>query len=67
MKDYKFKENIYQSMGFTNRKEYLDSLSVEYGSEMVYSFAECLGATEDFDGLIVQLDDYFYSTRGNRS
>ena len=65
--NYKFKENIYQSMGFTNRKEYLDSLSVEYGSEMVYSFAECLGATEDFDGLIVQLDDYFYSTRGNRS
>ena len=65
--NYKFKENIYQSMGFTNRKEYLDSLSVEYGSEMVYSFAECLGATEDFDGLIVELDDYFYSTRGNRS
>ena len=65
--NYKFKENIYQSMGFTNRKEYLDSLSVEYGSEMVYSFAECLGATEDFYGLIVELDDYFYSTRGNRS
>ena len=41
-----FKENIYLSMGFTNRKEYLDSLSVEYGSEMVYSFADDLGATE---------------------
>jgi hypothetical protein len=67
MKDHKFQENIYLSMGFTNRKEYLDSLSVEYGSEMVYSFAECLGATEDFNGLIVQLDDYFYTTRKNRS
>ena len=62
-----FKENIYLSMGFTNRKEYLDSLSVEYGSEMVYSFADDLGATEDFDELITQLDDYFYTTRGNRS
>ena len=66
MKDHKFKENIYQSMGFTNRKEYLDSLSVEYGSEMVYSFAESLGATEDFDELVVQLDDYFYTTKGNK-
>ena len=65
MKDHKFKENIYQSMGFTNRKAYLDSLSFEYGSELVYSFADALGATEDFDELIVQLDTYFYSTKGN--
>ena len=67
MKDHKFQENIYLSMGFTNRKEYLDSLSVEYGSELVYGFADSLGATEDFDELITQLDDYFYTTRGNRS
>ena len=64
--NHKFKENIYQSMGFTNRKEYLDSLSAEYGSEMVYGFADDLGATEDFDELITQLDTYFYSTKGNK-
>jgi hypothetical protein len=51
--------NDYTANGFKNRREYLDSLAEAYGlpRETVHSLAAMLGASEDFDGLIVALDD----------
>lgn len=54
------KRNVYQEHGYSNRKEYLKSLSEEYGVYIgaVYALADLLGAEEDFDGLISELEDY---------
>lgn len=49
-------ENIYQLNGFENRKEYLDSLREEYGG-LVDILTSVLPESEDFDGLLVELDD----------
>lgn len=45
--------------GYKNRREYLDSLVNAYGlpRETVFTMAAMLGPSEDFDGLIVALDD----------
>jgi hypothetical protein len=52
--------SIYTDEGYKNRKDYLNSLADEYGIEtdIVYSIASILGASEDFDGLISSLEDY---------
>lgn len=52
----------YQRLGYEDRRDYLNSLSDEYGVSdvVVYSLAEMLGENEDFDGLIVALQDYSY-------
>lgn len=54
------KNNRYQELGYANRKEYLKSLSEEYGVYIgaVYALADLLGEDEDFDGLISELEDY---------
>ena len=54
-----FKENIYQQNGYTDRDDYLNCLSEDYGVsiESVYSLAEMLGENEDFDGLVSALED----------
>jgi hypothetical protein len=54
--------SIYQENGFENRKDYLLSLSEEYGIslEEVLVCAETLGPNEDFDGLISILEDMNY-------
>ena len=54
------KENVYQANGFKNRKEYLSNLADQYGvpEYVVFSIAEMLGEIEDFDGLIVELEDH---------
>jgi len=51
---------IYQENGFTNRREYLDSLAAELGldRDTVYLMATMLGPSEDFDGLVTSLEDY---------
>lgn len=51
--------NIYQENGFENRKEYLESLAAEYeiDEESVFMLANLLGKSEDFDGLVTQLED----------
>lgn len=49
-------ENIYQLNGFENREEYLDSLREEYGG-LVDILTSVLPESEDFDGLLVELDD----------
>ena len=52
-------ENVYQANGYKNRDEYLSELAEIYGvSEyVVYSIAELLGESEDFDGLVCALED----------
>jgi hypothetical protein len=51
--------NVYQQNGYKNREDYLNCLSEDYGVplEVVYSLAEMLGETEEFDGLISALED----------
>jgi hypothetical protein len=51
--------NDYTANGFTNRREYLESLCEEYPRDAVYALADMLGASEDFDGLITSLEDEF--------
>jgi hypothetical protein len=50
-------ENVYQLNGFANREEYLDELREEYGAELVDALTSVLPASEDFDGLITELED----------
>lgn len=51
--------DIYVQKGYKDRYDYLDSLAEEYGvSKMVvYSLADLLGPSEDFDGLINAFED----------
>lgn len=53
-------QKTYKEKGFNTRNEYLKSVANEYELEdlIVYSLAEMLGASEDFDGLINVLDDF---------
>ena len=53
-------ENIYQQKGYKNRRDYLMSLSLEYGVpyDVVLVAANTLGESEDFDGLINVLEDW---------
>lgn len=52
-------EDVYKRNGYKNRDDYLKDLAANYGvdEETVYSLAEVLGETEDFDGLVVELED----------
>ena len=51
--------NIYQEHGYNSRRHYLQCLSEDYGVplEVVYSLADMLGESEDWDGLISALED----------
>jgi hypothetical protein len=51
--------SVYQENGFANREEYLDSLREEYGAELVDAMTSVLPASEDFDGLLVELEDNY--------
>lgn len=53
------KTDVYRQKGCKDRYDYLESLADEYGvSKMVvYSLADMLGPSEDFDGLINALED----------
>jgi len=48
--------SIYTDNGFANRNEYLDNLREEYG-ELVDVLIGVLPASEDFDGLVTELED----------
>ncbi len=52
-------KNIYEQNGFLNRDDYLNSLCAEYEADAVYMMADILGASEDFDGLVTGLEDYY--------
>lgn len=58
--------NIYQENGYKNRNDYLTELAVEYDVElnMVLELADILGPEEDFDGLVVGLQDLNEDERG---
>ena len=59
MEDKSMDENIYQQNGYADRDDYLNCLSEDYGVsiEDVYSLAEMLGENEDFDSLVLALED----------
>ena len=50
----------YQDEGFKNRTEYLDSLREQYGADKVNTLLTVLPPSEDFDGLITELEDCLY-------
>jgi len=49
----------YQEHGYDNRTDYLADLAKEYDvpSYVVMALADALGPNEDFDGLIIMLQD----------
>jgi hypothetical protein len=51
--------SIYTEEGYKNRRDYLDTLAAEHGlpTATVYALAGILGPSEDFDGLVVALED----------
>lgn len=51
--------SIYQEQGFEDRRDYLQSLAEDFGLsyEDVVLVADTLGENEDFDGLVVGLED----------
>jgi len=51
--------SIYTENGHENRREYLNDLADEYGidSSIVFMLADVLGPSEDFDGLVCELQD----------
>jgi hypothetical protein len=50
--------NVYVQNGYANREEYLDSLREDYGP-LVDVLITVLPASEDFDGLVAELEDAF--------
>jgi hypothetical protein len=50
--------SIYTDNGYSDRAEYLQELRLEYGS-LVDILITVLPASEDFDGLVTELEDAF--------
>lgn len=52
--------SIYEEHGYDSRTDYLKSLAEDYEIplEDVFQFADMLGSSEDFDGLLSTLEDY---------
>ena len=55
--------NVYIENGYENRKDYLECLAEEYDVDYdtVVDIAMLLGENEDFDGLVVALEDFCMS------
>jgi hypothetical protein len=53
--------SVYVENGYKDRDDYLNHLSEEYEIDLdiVYELAEANGPNEDFDGLVVELEDYY--------
>ena len=53
--------NIYQEQGCESREDYLRQLAADFDAdeETVFLLADTLGPSEDFDGLVVSLEDWF--------
>ena len=52
--------NVYEENGYKDREEYLSCLAEDYGLDLegiVRPLADLLGPSEDFDGLVVALED----------
>ena len=52
-----FDNSVYQAHGFDNREEYLQSLAEDYGEELVEQLTSMLPPSEDFDGLVTELEE----------
>ena len=54
--------DIYKRKGYANRAEYLRSLAEENGVDLdiVLAIADALGPYEDFDGLVIMVEDAAY-------
>ena len=52
-------KTIYQEEGYKSRSHYLECLAEDFEVELsdVCALASILGADEDFDGLVVALED----------
>lgn len=55
-------QEVYREKGYTDRDDYLNSLSEDYGipDDAVHALSEVLGPDEDFDGLVSNLEDAMY-------
>ena len=53
--------SIYTDEGYKNRRDYLHQLAEEFGVDdsVVFTLADILGETEDFDGLYTTLEDMY--------
>jgi len=51
---------VYQENGYDNRRHYLKSLAEDYGVSYqdVLLIADMYGSSEDFDGLVMALEDH---------
>ena len=49
----------YQEEGVAHRNEYLDDLRDQYGADKVDALLTVLPPSEDFDGLITELQDSY--------
>jgi hypothetical protein len=58
--------NLYHEQGYKNRQDYLSNLAHDNGIDVsvVSQLAEMLGPDEDFDGLVANLDDFYFSFLG---
>ena len=54
-----FDNSVYVQHGYANREEYLAELSEEYGAELVEALTSMLPPSEDFDGLVIELQDNY--------
>ena len=54
-------KTIYTDNGYDDREDYLLQLADELGidSGAVFAAADILGPSEDFDGLVTTLEDYY--------
>lgn len=54
--------SIYTDEGYKNRRDYLEQLADDFGVDprIVFQLASILGSSEDFDGLILELEVYDY-------
>lgn len=50
----------YTEEGYTSRRDYLDTLAddLDIDRATVYTMAQLLGPSEDFDGLVTMLEDH---------
>ena len=54
-----YNNSRYQENGYKNRYEYLESLREQYGADKVNALLTVLPPSEDFDGLVTELQESF--------
>lgn len=57
--------SAYTDEGYKNRRHYLECLADDMGIDVdvVFTMADLLGPSEDFDGLVTMLEDYEYENQ----